>query len=89
VTAAPFTHRGGIEELMTDHDMRALALNLAHSSERHAGDVLERAQKYYAFLSGHERVARSTTTATASAKNPYNGVTALEMQEAMHGALAR
>ena len=68
---------------MTDHDMRALALNLAHSSERHAGDVLERAQKYYGFLSGHERVSRST-------QNPYAGLTALEMalkmQEATHDA---
>jgi hypothetical protein len=75
---------------MTDHDMRALALNLAHSSERHAVDVLERAQKYYGFLSGHERVSRSTTTVTASAPNPYAGLTALEMalkmQESMHGA---
>jgi hypothetical protein len=75
---------------MTDHDMRRLALSLAHSDERSPADVLEWAQKYYAFLSGHERVSRSTTTVTASAQNPYAGLTALEMalemKEAMRGA---
>jgi hypothetical protein len=84
--------------------MRALALNLAHSSESHAGDVLERAQKYYGFLSGcgEAKDNRSASMMTSSeiqqaraaqyavnAQNPYAGLTALEMQEAMHGALAR
>jgi hypothetical protein len=86
---------------MTDHDMRALALNLANSDERQAGDVLDRAQKYYGFLSGRDeaKVNRSASTLTSSeiqqaraaqyaanALNPYNGLTALEMQEAMQGA---
>jgi hypothetical protein len=70
--------------------MRRLALSLAHSDERSPADVLEWAQKYYGFLSGHERVARSTTTVTANAQNPYAGLTALEMalkmQEATHDA---
>lgn len=39
---------------MTDHDMRALALNLAHDSERFPDAVLKRAREYYAFLSGRD-----------------------------------
>ncbi len=86
---------------MTDHDMRALALNLAHSegggSVLPAALIIEKAQAYYGFLSGRDEAKAIASANVANALNPgsftyvserniASMMTSAEIQEAMRGA---